>query len=564
MKKHEVFKDFFVFSLVIFILLYLILIIVNMMYVERTVEEIVDRSSVSVVNIINDYNARYINFSQIFSNDIRINSYVKSLIIFSSGNHVSNNIIFNNTYNRLDEYINEKKDVVLFNGKIIISDFSGNIIYPKKINFLNYTIFENNLKELENSTNLIKSSPVFSFNNENYFYLTTFIFDIDQIPIAYISFEIKVKFNHLKSFSTDDIKFYIVDNRTKLIWPKVSLPYFIYSKIFLSKEKIKKFYFNGKLYTINKTDFGDSVYVLSIFESKNLSKFSIVFFSMITFFFSGILIFWMRRYFKHENNISKELFRISYNLGIEDKNLIKTSIKKLKHINKVIFRDVETFEDIENNIIDAIRVYEDIIYISFYKKRINEIDYFSYNIYVSENYNITKEYLEILKTTKEFYIYSFGKRILDFDGFLLIKEEKFSDLEKDLFFNGVKYMLNNLYIKINDIRDIDEFKKMFFEKKFKNVLIAKFTESTISLKNIDIYKSNVFKYKNNLIFLNTFRYNLNQEIIEYIEVLSEFENKHVKFINFQIPKYSSKRKKLLKEIEKILDMKWENVESSYW
>ncbi|SHF08363.1 hypothetical protein SAMN02745164_01745 [Marinitoga hydrogenitolerans DSM 16785] len=563
MLNQNIFRDFFVFSLIIFISLYFLLFFVNTKYIERTVEEIVNRSSISVVNIINEYSYKYINFSQDFSNDIRVSSYVKSLIYFSSNYDDSKSSIFDSVYSRLDDYIKEKKNILTFNGKIIISDFNKNIIYPQKVSLLNYTIFEMNLIELENSTELIQYSPVFSLNGKTYFYISTYLFDLNQIPIAYISFEINIDFSHLNKFSMEGLKFHIIDNNTKLIWPETSLPYFIYSKMFLSKEENKEFMFNGNLYYIRKTNFGNSIYILTIFTNKELYIYSFYYFILLSFFFSTILIFWMKRYFRYEIHTTKRLFEISSNLGIDDFNLINRNIKNMKHIMKSLFQDIETFEELENNIINAIRIYDDIIYISFYKKKNNEIDYIEYEIYSSENYQISNNTIDILKNTKNMYLYPFRERIFDLDGFFVIKEKKFGELESNIIFDGIVYMLKDLYIKINKIYNKDEMEKKFFERNFKTLLIVKFQEKVINLNTIDMFKSYIFKYKNNLIFLNTFDSKFNNEIIDYINIIGEFERINAKFISFKIPKYETRKKKLFREIEKILDASWDNVENSY-
>ncbi|WGS65445.1 cache domain-containing protein [Marinitoga aeolica] len=563
MKKQESFKDFFVFSLIIFISLYIFLFYMNTSYLERTVEEIINRSSISVVNTIDEYNKKYENLSKDFSNDIRISSYTKSLVYISSNFDDSRLHMYEATYKRLDEYIKEKMGILSFNGKVIITDFDKNILYPQKVNLLDYNMFETNLIALENSKGLIKHSPIFSFNDKTFFYLSTFIFDVNQIPIGYLSFEVNVNFDWLRSFSMKEISFYIVDNKTKLIWPGISLPYFIYSKLFLSKEENRRFNFNGKVYDIKKTNFGDSIFLLSIFENRNLYIYSVMYFILITLFFVSIMMVWIKKYFQHEINISKKLFDIAEDLELENEELIVNSIKNIKHIRKALFQNVSSFEELENKIVDAIRVYDDIIYISFYRKRISNIDYTSYEIYSSENYNISDGTIEILKSTKNFYEYSFKEKIFDLDGFLIIKENKFGDVEKSMIFDGVLFLLKELYIKKNKIYSIEDLKKFYFEKSFRTILIAKFDERVINLKAIDTFRSYVFRVQNNLIFLNTFDSHFNNEIIEYIDIICEFEKVNAKFISFRIPKYEAKKKKLFKEIEKVLNTPWGKIENSY-
>ncbi len=472
----------------------------NTRYLERTVEEIVNRSSISVVNAINEYNKKYENLSKDFSNDIRISSYTKSLVYFSSNFDDSRLHMYEATYKRLNEYIKEKMGILTFNGKVIITDFDKNILYPQKVNLLDYNIFETNLIGLENSKGLIKYSPMFSFNGKTFFYLSTFIFDVNQIPVGYLSFEVNVNFDWLSQFSVNEMSFYIVDNKTKLIWPGLSLPYFIYSKLFLSKEENRRFNFNGKVYDIKKTDFGNSIFLLSVFENRNLYIYSIMYFMLITVFFVSIIVVWIKKYFQHESNISMRLSNIAEDLGIENEELIIDSIRNIKHIRKVLFQEVSTFEEFENKILDAIRIYDDIIYISFYRKRSNNIDYTSYEIYSSENYNISDGTIEILKSTKNFYEYSFEKRIFDLDGFLIIKNNKFGNIEKSIIFDGVLFLLKELYIKKNKVYNGENLKKFYFEKSFKTILIAKFDEKIINLKSIDIFRSYIFKIQNNLIF----------------------------------------------------------------
>lgn len=556
------FKDFFVISIITFLLMYLFLIFINTQYIKRTVEEIVNRSSASVVNEINERNRVYNNIIKSFSNDIRISAYTKSMIYFKES---KNNDIFNRTYKQLEDYLSEKKELLSSPYNIIITDFDNNIIFPKKIRILNFSIYENNIFNLENNKDMIKSSPFFIIDDKIYFYLTTYILDTNQIPVGYITFEIRTNFSNIKNFYMEGLKFYIVDSESKVIWPGISLPYFIFSKLFLSikNESNNKFYFNGKIYFLKKTKFGESSYILAIYENKESYVYSVIYFVFITVFILLVMIVWLIKYLSYERKLTKKMVNISKEIGIEESELISFNIKKLKHIRKSLFKEINTFQELENRVIDSIRLYDDIYYIGFYKKDYNNYNYFEYTIFKSEKYKISNEIIEIFIKSKKSYLLSFEKRLFDFDGFLIIKENKMGDLEKNLFFDGIKYLLNELYIKMNKIYSIEDLEKYYMNDDFKSILIVKFKDKIFDLKSLDIYRSYIIRYKNNYIFLNTFNEKFNINIIDYIEVFSEFENSNAKYINLKIPKYESKRKKALKEVKKLIEYNWEDIEDTY-
>ncbi|WP_206528115.1 cache domain-containing protein [Marinitoga sp. 38H-ov] len=543
------------FSLITFLMIFSFFIILNLKYIERTVENIVNRSSLSVFNIINNYNYEYKNIINTFNNDLHISTkiYYFNYILKSSELKY---VFDNKQYIEFEKNILEKKSLTNFNGEIIISDFNGNIFYPKYPNIKNYTLYERNLSVLKKSTDLVVVSPIFNVDGENYLYLSSFIFHIDNVPIGYITLEINVDLKNLMSFNIDNLNFYIIDKDTKLIWPKISLPYFIYSKIFLSNKIEEKIKFNGNFYYLKKTDFGNNVYLLSIFENKMFERYSLMYFLLISLFISLILFFWLKRYIKFENRISDNLFKINKELEIDDSKDIIKKIKIIKFNANTIFKEINTFEEIENNILNSLKVYDDILFIGFYTK-IHEL----YEIYNSGEYKISDEIINILKNTKEIYEFKIPSQLLGIDHFLVIKENKLSELEKNLIFNGIKQMIYNYYIKINNILEFENFMNYYFGYNFKNLIIAKFKEE-FNLKFIE-FKCYTFKKDNNLIFLNTYSKKMNDEIIESLEILCDLNNIEVKIIQLKIPKYDSKKKKLIKEVERILSSSYDEIESSY-
>lgn len=561
MKEKGSFREFFYISLLVFIGLYLLVFYMNIRYLERTVEEIVDRSSTSIVKIINEYDEKYRNLVRNFSNDMEINAYTKSLAYLLPSYEKNKEFLYKNTYENLDEYIQEKKEIFSFKGRVIINDFDYEIIYPRDITLLNLGLFESNLTELDNSEKLIKYSPIFQIENNNYIYISTYLFGVNQIPTGFITFEINLSFKDLENFLMDEMSFFIVDNKTKIIWPKISLPYFIYSKIFLSKEGNNDFIFNGKRYNIKKTNFGDNVYVLSIFENKYILNYSFLYFILLTTFFSIVLIVWMRRYFRYEEYIFYQMNKISDALGIQDVKNADKSIERVKNMREYMFDKITTFEGLEENLLKIIELYDDITYFSFFKKQISDINYSAYEIYSSENINVSKEIIDILSNAKKIYTHTFKEKIFDFDGIIIIKEEKFGDFEFNYILDGIMYMLKELYIKMNKIYDKEDLVKIFLNNKFKNAIVLKFKDKIIDLPHEDLFKSYIFKYRNNYVFL-VHNDVFTTEIIDYINILSEFEEINVKNILFKIPKYESKKKKVFKEIEKVLEESWDNLEST--
>ncbi|GAB6188286.1 hypothetical protein JCM30566_00250 [Marinitoga arctica] len=562
MKDKGSFRDFFLISLSIFIGLFLIIFYLNTSYLERTVEEIVDRSSISAVKIVSEYSSKYIDLAKNFSNDLNINAYSKSLIYIIPSYEKNKEFLYKSTYDKLEKYIQEKKDMLLFKGNIIISNFDHEIIYPRNANLLNLSLFENNLTELDNSENIIMYSPIFQIKNNNYIYISTYLFGVNQIPSGFITLEININFDYLTTFFMDELKFYIVDSKTKTIWPNLSLPYFIYSKIFLSKEGNSSFNFNGKIYSIKKTNFGNSVYVLSIFENKYILKYSFLYFLLLTLFFSNVLIIWMRRYFKYEDYIFSQLKKISNNLGVDDVEIVDKTIERINYTRQYLFKEIKTFEDLENNLMKVIKLHDDIIYFSFFKKQISDINYSAYEIYSSENINVSKEIIGFLETTKNVYKHSFEEKIFDFDGIIIIKEKKFGDFEFKYVLDGIIYMLKELYMKMSTIYNKEYFEKLFFNYNFKTTIILKFKDKLPNLPDIKIFKSYIIKYNNNYIFLihnETFM----REIVDYINILMDFEGMDIKYILFNVPKYGSKKKKLFREIERVLNEQWENLENIY-
>ncbi|MBM7559479.1 hypothetical protein [Marinitoga litoralis] len=548
------FKQFLFFSLITFLVIFSLFIVLNLKYIERTVEDLVSRSSLSVYNIINSYNSKYKNIINTFSNDLFLSTklYYFEYIL----NNDLDNIFNDNQYKDFEKHILEKKELTQFKGEIIISDFNGNIFYPKYTNIKNYTLYEKNISSLEKGVELVKISPIFNIERENYAYISTYVFHINNIPIGYITLETRIDFDNLKDFNIDNLNFYIIDKDTKLIWPKISLPYFIYSKIFLSNKTEEKIKFNGKYYYLKKTNFGNNLYLLSIFENKMLERYILIYFILISLFITSVIIFWMRRYVKFENNISEKLVNIANELEINDSDIISEKIKNIKFILNTLFKEVNTFEEIENKILDALRVYDDIIFVGFYSN--NEL----YEVYNSGKYNITNEILDILKNTKKIYEFPISSNLLGFDKALLIKESEVSTLEKEVLFDGIKQLIYDYYIKINKIYDYKEFGNYYYNYNFKNVIIVKFQDE-FNLKSIDIFKSYIFKKDNNLLFLNTFNKKVNEEIIESLEIYCELNNIEAKIILFNIPKYESKKKKLIKEIERVLSHSFDEIESSY-
>ncbi|OQY10436.1 MAG: hypothetical protein B6I29_01520 [Marinitoga sp. 4572_148] len=191
------------------------------------------------------------------------------------------------------------------------------------------------------------------------------------------------------------------------------------------------------------------VYVLSIFENKSILNYSFLYFILLTTFFSVVLIVWMRRYFKYEEYVFYQMNKISDILGIQDVKNVDNSIKRVKNMREYMFDKITTFEGLEENLLKIIELYDDITYFSFFKKQISDINYSAYEIYSSENINMSKEIIDILSNTKKVYTHTFEEKIFDFDGIIIIKEEKFGDFEFNYILDGIMYMLKELYIKMN-------------------------------------------------------------------------------------------------------------------
>ncbi|AEX86232.1 hypothetical protein XO10_09145 [Marinitoga sp. 1135] len=566
MEDSKLFKNFFIVSLIFFAATYLIILYSNIQFINRTVENIVNRSSVIGINFIKEYKNRYINFINTFKNDIKISSYAKILSNMKSNEIIIDYENYSRLYKNLDLYIKEKKSIINFTGNIYITDFNKNFIFQETKSISNYTAFNNSLEKLEKTSSDFVFSNLFEKNGKLKFYISSILYDTSQTPIGYIIFEFNFDFSLLNTLieNTEEMDMIIVDSETNLMYPSKKLPYFIYSKIFLGKnlENIVLNY-NGIAYFIKNVDFSNSTYLITVYNKSRFFTFSIIYVMAITIFFVAILNVWLKSYFRYSQYISKELLNLTEILELNSYNELMPTLNNIKKLEGLLFKEIYYPKDISDIIYKISDIYGDIIFISLFKKSAFNINYLSWILFNSPNYTISNESISLIMESKNTYIYEFNRKFVDTDGFIIIKENPMSQLEYNLFKDGIIFMLNSLEKKIGKIYDFESFYDYYLSYEFSSILIAKFQNEYIYLKDPLFFRSYIFKYKNNLIFLNTFDFNYNKELIDYLTIIGEFNENFPKFMYSKLSKYPSRKKKLFSEIELILNTEWEDFKDMY-